>query len=187
MTRAQHAFSNSLLLLSKEMDHSPSVAQIAERAGYQRQTFYNHFQNVEELLRWTYEELALNHFSTIHSLTHWEEEVVIGLNALMTHRVFILWSIEQYPNVLRQQLSMLMTDLMSDLLSALQSCSSLPSLDQQLFQAQFFAHGCVGTLFDWIESNFYYDAEQLASALHELVRQLYEISFERYTSKSRQV
>lgn len=183
MTRAQHAFSNSLLLLSKEMEHSPSVAQIAERAGYQRQTFYNHFQNVEELLSWTYEELALKHFSTIHSLAHWEEEVVIGLDALMTHRVFILWSIEQYPNVLRQQLSMLMTDLMSDLLSALQPCSSLPPLDQQLFQAQFFAHGCVGTLFDWMESNFYYDSKQLATALHELVHQLYEISFERYASK----
>lgn len=66
-----------------------SVQQIAQEAGINRQTFYYHFTDKYDLLRWVYYEDSLHYLKTESlSLDNWEEQALLMLKAIAENKQF---------------------------------------------------------------------------------------------------
>lgn len=63
-----------------------SVQEIAQKAGINRQTFYYHFSDKKELLRWFYQTDSLGYLTSSElSLENWQEQALKMLKLSLIH------------------------------------------------------------------------------------------------------
>lgn len=76
-------------LCQKQSFQKISVQKIAHEAGINRQTFYYHFTDKYDLLRWVYYEDCLCYLDP-HSLSldNWEEQALKMLKAIAAQKEF---------------------------------------------------------------------------------------------------
>lgn len=67
-----------------------TVKDLVEICNVNRQTFYYHFNDVYDLLEWTFEEDANRVLPSKIIYDHWREDVKIYFNYLRSNRVFAL-------------------------------------------------------------------------------------------------
>lgn len=94
MSRSQltkKALSESLKELMKYSSlNKITVQQIVNHCGVTRHTFYNHFQDIYDLLGWTYKYEIIEGLDNYKSMEKWEDALTLVLDYIQHNKVVCL-------------------------------------------------------------------------------------------------
>ena len=175
----------SLKELSEEKPFDKiSVGEIAARSNVNRQTFYYHFQDKYDLLKWIYKEDYF--FPNMQNLNfdNWDQCLRGILESVRADRRFCVNTIrhtEQEVTELFLADTVHIFDAALDLLKN-QSAEKEKTLrrvdpEEQNFIARFFAYGVCGILVEWIEKGMKEEPEVVAHRMRNLLNTCKELAY----------
>ena len=175
----------SLKELSEEKPFDKiSVGEIAARSNVNRQTFYYHFQDKYDLLKWIYKEDYF--FPNMQNLNfdNWDQCLCGILESVRADRRFCVNTIrhtEQEVTELFLADTVHIFDAALDLLKN-QSAEKEKTLrrvdpEEQNFIARFFAYGVCGILVEWIEKGMKEEPEVVAHRMRNLLNTCKELAY----------
>ncbi|MDT2736495.1 TetR/AcrR family transcriptional regulator C-terminal domain-containing protein [Enterococcus pseudoavium] len=144
-------FVQALVALCLEKNYDKiTVQDISKKTGLNRQTFYYHFKDKNDLLRYAYYKRGLQYLvSDELSLTNWEESVLEMLKEMQNCHQFYLNTVTAVPKILTREFNQLAERLFVRLFADVDREGQLSVADKE-FYARFLAHGCGGILTDWL-------------------------------------
>ncbi|OJG38627.1 hypothetical protein RV01_GL002413 [Enterococcus dispar] len=171
----------ALIELVKTTDYSKiSVQMIAKKAEINRQTFYYHFADKDELLRYIYYTEALNFLTSDElSLANWEEQVLQMLRAIYQHRDFYRKTVADRKEILIREFSKIVGRLFRKLFEDFDTENYLSESDKD-FYGHFFTYGCSGVLLAWIEDDYPVPPLEVATQMFRLAKDVEFYSYRLY-------
>ncbi|WP_375148342.1 TetR/AcrR family transcriptional regulator [Enterococcus mundtii] len=163
-----------------------SVQQIAHEAGINRQTFYYHFTDKYDLLRWVYYEDSLHYLKTESlSLDNWEEQALLMLKAIAENKQFYSSTVSSEQEILQKQFSALIQPSFIKIFEQMDEEKQLTSKDK-LFYARFFSYGCSGVLVNWITQGYTETPLEVAMQFFRLAKDTELYSYRLYALEEEQ-
>jgi len=152
----RNALAESLISLGLHKDIDKiTVAEIVEKCGVNRQTFYYHFDDKYELLRWIYQTRVFDKFQDGLTFNNWEEKMLEALKVVGDLKEFALNTINCSNNVLQfsmQESLIIVFKMAIENISGLNH-RTLSDTDEELY-ARFLTYGFTGIITDWILGKF---------------------------------
>ena len=141
-------------LCQKQSFQKISVQKIAHEAGINRQTFYYHFTDKYDLLRWVYYEDCLCYLDP-HSLSldNWEEQALKMLKAIAAQKEFYANTVTSDQEILQKEFTAVIQQSFIKIFDQMDEEKQLSKADK-LFYARFFSYGCSGVLINWITHDY---------------------------------
>ncbi|WP_187355213.1 TetR/AcrR family transcriptional regulator [Paenibacillus tengchongensis] len=163
------------LILEKDYD-AVTILDIAERADYNRGTFYKHFIDKEDLLREIHDDFLLHISEALVQPYSGLQQVDAAMIAPSIHELFR--HIETHKDVFLALLSVSREKLRADLLQTfrhsmqedmhIEMKPGAPQLDYEIILS-YQTSATVGVIMYWAESRFKYSADFMAGQLTLLV------------------
>ena len=147
----------ALVELCQEKNYDKiTVQDISQKVRLNRQTFYYHFKDKNDLLHYAYYQKGLDYLTSDElKLVNWEESVLLMLKEMQEYHQFYLNTVTAEPEVLTKEFIELAKQLFVRSFDDVDQEGALSSIDKE-FYARFLAYGCGGILIDWLLA----DAEQ---------------------------
>ena len=159
-----------------------SVGDIAARSNVNRQTFYYHFQDKYDLLKWIYREDYFIPHMTDLSMDNWDECLAEFLATIREEKVFCVNTIKHTQQEMEE---LFLRDTESVFHAAIeylrqqsraneQTLQSV-NMEERRFIARFFAYGVCGMLIEWIENGMKEEPKVIATRMRgilEICKQL---------------
>ncbi len=176
----RQALQDALVALSAEKSYEKiSVAQIADRAHINRQTFYYHYKSKNDLLKEICYEDSLHYLDQDISLDNWEEQMLLMLKVMYNKSDF-------YQNILFTPQDILLTEFIRlieerflHLFHLLDEDHALEPEDRN-FYAGFFAYGCAGVLKRWLQTGLKESPIEIAARQFRLAKDVEFFSMRLY-------
>lgn len=179
-TITKKAIAQALITLCQEKRFSKiTIADITTTCGLNRQTFYYHFTDKYDLLKWTYTDTAFKCLSEETTLKNWDQHVCYMLENMQEQADFYHNTVSDEPNILADSFSAITRTLFLELFEKLDSSGKVTEEDR-LFYARFFAYGCSGVLLAWIYEGFKESASSVANKLIRLARDTEFLAYHLY-------
>ena len=155
------------LSLRKHIDKI-SISEIVEEAGLNRQTFYYHFRDKQELICWIFDtDMASltdkNHNNTLI------DDIVVHIYSERSFYIAALTSEAQ--NNLREHLYSSCYNRCMEELSFLHESNAIDDETMVLF-VRFFTHAVVGILVEWAQGGMQLDSTQFLEAYAPVLTEL---------------
>ncbi len=162
----KRALSASLkkLLAKKPLDKI-TVTDIAEDCEVGRQTFYYHFQDIYDLMEWTFTEETSRAIGGKQTYDTWQQV----FEAALENKPLIL---NAYHSISRDQLERYLYDITFHLLIGVveERSADIPvRQEDQRFIADFYKFAFVGLMLDWIRRGMKDDPQQIIDRLSVLI------------------
>ena len=161
-----------------------SVGEIAAKSNVNRQTFYYHFQDKYDLLKWIYKEDFFLPYLTDISMDNWDTCLEGLLDAISRERAF---SINTSRHTEADVKEIFLQDTEAIFTSAIEYLRvqsvdnertlSLVEEEEQRFIARFFAYGVCGMLIEWIERGMKEDSRTVATRMRMLLDTCKELAY----------
>ncbi|WP_019243276.1 MULTISPECIES: TetR/AcrR family transcriptional regulator C-terminal domain-containing protein [Bacillus] len=146
-----------------------SIADITNKCGLKRQTFYYHFTDKYDLLEWIYRQDALLYLSDDISLENWNQHVLKMLQQIQTNGSFYHTTVKFDQNILTGCFSEMTNKLFHELFERLDEHNQVCLKDRE-FYSRFFSYGCSGVLLKWIFDEYTESAEEIAKQMVRLAK-----------------
>lgn len=156
------------LCVQKSFD-KVSISDITGSCALNRQTFYYHFEDKYDLLRWVYHNDAFILLIEGVTLDNWDVKFAGMLGQMQRERDFYVATINAHPEVFREDLRALLLALFEDAFDTLDPGHRLGE-ESKAFYAQFYTHGCCGMVIDWAAAGMKRPHEALVQRLKQLAR-----------------
>ena len=145
----KETFVQSLVALCQEKKYDKiTVQDISQMASLNRQTFYYHFKDKNDLLHYAYYQRGLQYLvSDELALTNWEESVLKMLKEMQVCHQFYLNTVTANPEVLTKEFNELAQRLFVRLFDEVDQEGVLSPTDQ-VVDARVLAPGCGGSVVD---------------------------------------
>ncbi|MDD6490368.1 MAG: TetR/AcrR family transcriptional regulator [Clostridia bacterium] len=156
------ALSDALKKLCMDKDYNDiSVSEITSVCNLNRQSFYYHFKDKDELLYWTYEN---NDFGILASKinTQYDGNFLYLLKAMENDRNFYINTLKSDLKVFQQFLFNKINDMLSSQIDAMDKNHSLTE-PQKSFLAGYYAFGLCGIIVKWVYDGMKENAEVVYS------------------------
>ncbi len=166
----KRAIADSLKELTKVKSFDKiGVTDITEKCGINRQTFYYHFSDKYELLKWIYyNDYFLPNLSEL-SFDNWSESLVNALNSMKNDYDFCINTINHTDDYLKGYLADVADGVFTQAIEIVDHQSILNKESIKFF-SRFFAYGLSGTIIEWMSKNdMETDPKKLAGYLAELL------------------
>ena len=155
--------------------------KIANEAKINRQTFYYHFTDKYDLLRWVYCEDALHYLDPqCLSLDNWEEQALKMLKAIAEKKEFYANTVLSDPEILQKEFSTDPKIIYQDF-EQMDEERQLSARDK-LFYARF-SYGCSGVLVNWITNEYEETPMEIAMQLFRLAKDTELYSYRLYAKE----
>ena len=171
-------------IMEKKAFEKITIADITDRCGLNRQTFYYHFQDKYELLNWIlYSDIILP-FSDGLTIENWSDKLLSILKKLKENSRF-------YTNAMntsrgeefRQYLFTAVTEVICEIIDQIAAGYTV-SADARRFIAEFFSYGVSGTVIKWVTSGMRRSPEDTAVYMKNLVNDYKAFAVQRYLSEN---
>lgn len=157
-----------------------SVQDITKKVGLNRQTFYYHFTDKEDLLRWIYLNDALIYLNDpILSIDNWEEQTLKMLKVMKEKSDFYYNTVNSDSNVLRECFYKITKALFIQLFEQMDKENQLLPEDKE-FYGRFFSYGCSGVLINWILEGYKESPLVVATQFFRLAKDVELFSYRLY-------
>ncbi|OJG69973.1 TetR family dihydroxyacetone kinase regulator [Enterococcus phoeniculicola] len=158
-----------------------SIQDLTKKVGLNRQTFYYHFSDKHDLLRWVYFEHSLCYLKSENlSLENWEEQALKMLKAMKEKSTFYLNTVTADPEILMNEFSEITQELFISLFNQMDEEKQLSEKDKY-FYARFFSYGCSGVLTNWILEGYQESPLEIATQLFRLAQDIEFFSYRLYS------
>ncbi|MGL4695685.1 TetR/AcrR family transcriptional regulator [Enterococcus larvae] len=157
-----------------------SVQDITKKAGLNRQTFYYHFSDKFDLLRWIYQQDAFIYLNTEDvNIDNWEEQALKMLKAIIEEKDFFFNTVKACPDILQNDFSAVTKKLLFALFEEMDADKELLPEDKE-FYARFLSYGCSGVLLNWILAGYQETPLTIATQLFRLAKDIEFFSYRIY-------
>ncbi len=161
-----------------------SVGEIAARSNVNRQTFYYHFQDKYDLLKWIYrEDYFLPNMKDL-SFDNWDQCLCGILNSVRKDRTFCINTIRHTEQEVSKLFLADTEHIFDSAIRILRAQSpekerTFRNVDsgEQAFIARFFAYGVCGILVEWIEKGMKEEPELVAHRMRNLLNTCKELAY----------
>ncbi|WP_207695267.1 TetR family transcriptional regulator [Enterococcus sp. DIV0212c] len=179
------AISSALIeLCDHKLFSKISVQDITKEVGLNRQTFYYHFTDKNDLLRWIYTHDALIYLDSPEvSIDNWEEQALKMLKAIQSKSDFYYNTVSSDSDILRTCFSTITNKLFINLFDQVDKENQLLPEDK-IFYARFFSYGCSGVLIDWILNSYKESPLEIATQLFRLAKDTEFFSYRLYAQEN---
>ena len=172
-------------LCSAKLFSKISVQDITKEAGLNRQTFYYHFTDKYDLLRWIYHQEAFIYLDTKDvNIDNWEEQSLKMLKAIQDNRDFFYNTVSSYSEIMMLDFSEITKKLFVSLFEEMDVEGEL-SKDDKNFYARFLSYGCSGVLSNWILEGYKETPLTIATQLFRLAKDIEFFSYRLYQKESK--
>ncbi|MCI9596993.1 MAG: TetR family transcriptional regulator [Firmicutes bacterium] len=177
LTQQAMAASLKKLLAQKSLDKI-TVKEIADDCGVKRQTFYYHFQDIYDLLEWTFIQEGEQFIDRERICDTWQDVYLEVLLYIEKNKDFTL---NAYNSEGRQHLEhylqQIVRDLIAQFLEGMEGSEKI-LLEDKSFICDFYKFGLVGILLEWIGRGMKEDPEVIAGRLNKLLKRHIEKDFQ---------
>ncbi|MFD1900891.1 TetR/AcrR family transcriptional regulator [Enterococcus termitis] len=179
------AISSALIeLCGRKLFSKISVQDITREVGLNRQTFYYHFTDKNDLLRWIYTHDALIYLDSADiSIDNWEEQALKMLKTIQEKSDFYYNTVTSDSEILRACFSGITNKLFIHLFEQMDKEKQLLPEDKE-FYARFFSYGCSGVLIEWILGSYKESPLEIATQLFRLAKDTEFFSYRLYAQEN---
>ncbi|MGN0290378.1 MAG: TetR/AcrR family transcriptional regulator [Lachnospiraceae bacterium] len=156
------------LLTEKSFDKI-TVVDIVKDSGINRQTFYYHFKDIYDLVEWIFEEENMKELKEKVGYRTWEQGYWQILNYIKENKQFVK---SIYYSSGREILTRFMYDAAySFLLNSINEQAGVFEVrkEDKEFIANFYKHGFVGLILDWIAGGMKEEPQRIVERLSILI------------------
>lgn len=156
------------LLLQKPLNKI-TVGDIANDCGINRMTFYYHFKDIYDLIKWSCVEDATKALEGKKTYDTWQEGFLNIFNAVLDNKPFIM---NVYRSVSREQIEIYLYKLTYNLLIDVvneKSVGMAVSDEDKKFIADFYKYAFVGIMLNWIRNDMKEEPKQIVDRLSVLI------------------
>ena len=146
-----------------------SITDITDACGLKRQTFYYHFQDIYDLIDWTFVSEADQVIGGKKTYETWQQGFLQVFQAALENKGLIL---NVYHSISRDVVERYLYDITYDLLIGVveEQAKGLPVREEdKRFIADFYKFAFVGMVLDWIRRGMKDDPQQMIDRLSILI------------------
>ena len=165
MTKLRLAGALKSLMKEKTLS-AISVSEIAEHAGFKRQSFYYHFTDLYALLKWIFDEDLSAHLSGKNAPATWEEGMLRIFSYIEKNRDFCR---SAYTALGRDTVRQLIGKEVNDAVHMVitEEVAGIPLSDDTInYLTHFFVGGIANILEDWLVGRLDMTPEEIVFHLH---------------------
>lgn len=169
------------LLRERSLDHI-TVKDLVEDCEVNRQTFYYHFQDLYDLLRWVFEEEAKQVVADQKDAETWREGYLRAFQYARENRGMVL---HVYRSNAREHLDRCLNSMVHDMLLGVvkESTAGLAVTEEDKeFLANFYRYAFVGLIMDWIAHDMRREPEEIVSRAAKLMEGEFRRAMERFAT-----
>ena len=159
-----------------------AVSDITAFSGYNRQTFYYHFQDKYELLNWVYYQDIFADLVKGIDFDNWDGHLCRMLEKMKEESYFYQNTIRYAQDSFQEHLYHVTTELFTEAIEALDTREKISKPDKK-FYAGFFAHGACGIVIDWMKRGMKEEPRVFVKFMKGLVLSSEKAAYERYSSE----
>ncbi|MFA7118547.1 MAG: TetR/AcrR family transcriptional regulator [Sphaerochaetaceae bacterium] len=181
---SQKALAQALkeLLNTKNLDNI-TVKDISSYCGLSRQTFYYHFSDVFDLVRWIFSTEALDELGDSNTFDTWQQGFLKVFAYCKNNKVLVL---NAYHSVNRKSLEdFLYSQCFSLLMDVVdeEAIGMHVSHKHKVFIADFYKYAFVGMLEQWLDDGMEQDAMQIITQISILIEGDVKKALQKFESK----
>lgn len=168
MTKNALADSLKALLELRPVDKI-TISDITDDCGVNRMTFYYHFQDIYDLLEWSWIREANKVLNGKKTYDTWQQGFLQIFNAVSENKQIVM---NIYHSVNREQIEIYLYKLTYDLLFGVieENAAGMEVRDDdKRFIADFYKYAFVGLILDWIRNGMKADPAQIVDRLDTLI------------------
>lgn len=161
-----------------------TVKDITEDCGVNRQTFYYHFQDVYDLLRWTLDTDAERALGDKKTYDTWQQGFLQLLRYAQENKPF---TINAYRSLGREHLERYLYKMTHELLFNVieESSTGLSvSAEHKTFIADFYKYAFVGLVLDWIRTDMREEPADIIAKLSRLLEGEFRSNLQKFADPS---
>ncbi|MGM9596212.1 MAG: TetR/AcrR family transcriptional regulator C-terminal domain-containing protein [Eubacteriales bacterium] len=149
-----------------------TVSELIEACNVNRKTFYYHFEDIYALLKWTFEQEAIEVVKHFDLLVDYEEAITFVMDYVEENSYIINCA---YDSIGREELKRFFcADFSEVILSVIQQAECLygKELDAgyRKFLCSFYVEALTGMLIDWIKDREHYDRKAVIDYISNTIR-----------------
>lgn len=161
-----------------------SIKEIADDCGYNRQTFYYHFQDIYDLVEWIYKEETISLFNSYQSNGTLGGVVLHLLEYLKENKAVALCSFHSMGHThlkhfFYKNINEVIMSVVNEYAKDLQV-----SEEHKAFIAHFYTISFVGIIENWLEDGFEHEPEELVFLLELTIKGNIRGALERFSESS---
>lgn len=152
-TITKNAIADTMIQLSetKPIDKI-TIAEIVAGCGINRQTYYYHFEDKYQLIRWIYQTRIFDELLNGLTFDNWEEKMIKALIGLQKIRKFTLNVASSSNNCFQPYMQEILNEIFILAIEEIKGSvkeTTLTDSDEKLY-ASFLTYGISGVILDWI-------------------------------------
>jgi probable dihydroxyacetone kinase regulator len=181
-TKKALAASLKKLLAEKPLDKI-TVIDIVEDCEVNRQTFYYHFQDIYDLVEWTYSNDATRAIDGKKTYDTWQQGFLQIFQYVIDNRAFVK---NTYHSLSREHLeAYLHNETYNLLIGVIEEKAAGMSVrdDDKAFIAHFYAYGFVGLMLEWIRTGMRENPSVVLERLNLVIHENFATALERFNFK----
>jgi len=161
--------------LKKAMRKKPfskiTVSEIINDCDVNRKTFYYHFEDIYALLKWMFEEEAIEVVKNFDLLVHYEEAIRFVMNYVDENDYIISCA---YDSIGRDEMKRFFyTDFVGVVTAVINEAQEKMNLktdpEFKMYAAKFYTEAIAGMLLDWVKEKDKSDREQIVRYLTKII------------------
>lgn len=169
----KNALARSLkkLMLTKPL-HKITIQELTADCGVTRHTFYNHFQDIYELLGWVYQIEVIEGLEQYRSFSQWEQGFLSVLNYTQTNKTICLNTFnslgrEHLDNFLYGVIYHMIISIVNELAEECTACRV--STEDRKIIADFYSLAVLEQVIQWLKSGANTDPIEIVRKVSKLM------------------
>lgn len=149
-----------------------TVSELIRACNVNRKTFYYHFTDVYDLLKWTLEQEAIDVVKKFDLIADYEEVILFAMDYIEKNDVFLK---NIYDSVGRDELKRFFyTDFIEITISMIKQVEAITEItvpeEFEMFLSSFYTEAIAGTLLEWIVNKEEHDRQQTIDYISVIFR-----------------
>lgn len=172
--------------LKRQLEQHPleriTVKDLTDECGLNRQTFYYHFQDIYDLLGFTFKEEAERTLGENRTYESWQEGFLNALCYVQSHRRMVE---NAYHSIGREHLEAYLYSVVFELLMGVldgQAQGMRVSQEDRRFIVDFYMYAFVGVVLEWIRSGQKEEPRALTERLGRLIEGDFKRALEKFSA-----
>lgn len=164
-----------------------TVSELIRACNVNRKTFYYHFTDVYDLLKWTLEQEAIDVVKKFDLIADYEEVILFAMDYIEKNDVFLK---NIYDSVGRDELKRFFyTDFIEITISMIKQVEAITEItvpeEFEMFLSSFYTEAIAGTLLEWIVNKEEHDRQQTIDYISVIFRTALPASITQYSDETK--